>query len=82
MQKVNRYIAYFDKKKPRYLVGRFPLPDDCLDTLREIFSPPPDDPLMYDYYEVDKKAAAILSSQYGLEFLLREYDYAVGAEAA
>ena len=82
MQKVERYIAAFEKTGSRFLVKKMRLPRNELEYLKTIFEVKDDDPFMYDYYDVTEDLAEKLMKRYGFEFSFSEFDYALGAEAA
>lgn len=80
--KIMRYVGVFEKHGERFLVDKILLLDSSLEDLSIIFSPADDDPLMYDYYDVDDVAAEEMSRKFGIEFNLNKFDYAVGAESS
>ncbi len=81
MQKVERYIASFEKTGSRLLIKKLRIPGDDLEYLKTIFAVKDDDPCMYDYYDLTEDLAEKLIERYGLEFSFSEFDYALGAEA-
>jgi len=80
--KITRYVGVFERHGDRFLVEKIVLPESSLDDLKVIFVPADDDPLMYDYYDVDEIAAAKLHRKFGIDINLNKFDYAVGAESS
>lgn len=74
MEKVKRLISWFDRTTED-LKGEKDIDNIKLDRLREIFSPPPDDPLMIYVYPITEKEAEQLKKLIDLEFIFDKYIY-------
>ncbi|QFU16339.1 DUF7683 domain-containing protein [Microvirga thermotolerans] len=77
MQKIIRYVSFYEKGEDGRKLGELSLPDDSLETLKCIFDPPLDDPFMYDNYYVTEKAAKCIKKEFGMHLELDKYDYSV-----
>ncbi len=75
--KVTRIIDVFDKKSEK-LVKDININSVSLETLKEIFNPPEDDPLMYNPYWIHEKEAKELKKHIDIEFEFDKYVYDLG----
>lgn len=74
--KIERAISWFDKNTEE-LKGEFPLGDLLLETLKSIFKPQADDPLMYNPYTIFEKEGRRLEEILDFSFDFENYIYQV-----
>ena len=76
---VERVLEWYEKDPGDALVGEETLHAIELPELLALFSPDPDDPEMYDVYEVEPKEVARLQEAVAHVIDLDAYDYFVAA---
>ncbi len=76
---VERVLEWYEKDPGEALVGDEPLRGISLDGLRDLFGPDPEDPAMYDVYEVEPREVERLQQAVDHRIDLDAYDYFVAA---
>jgi hypothetical protein len=73
---VVRLISLYDKKTEE-LIREYNIDFIGIDALRKIFSPPEDDPLMYNFYWIEENEVGQMKEFIDLDFDLEKYIYQV-----
>lgn len=74
--KIERIISWFDRADEE-LIGEFNIDFIPLDILKGIFSPPIEDPLMYNPYDINIEESEILKNYVDIEFEFDKYTYQI-----
>jgi len=74
--KIERIISWFDRGDEE-LIGELNIDFIPLDVLKETFSPPIEDPLMYNPYDINIEESEILKKYVDIEFEFDKYTYQI-----